>query len=480
MHKLGRITVLAAAMFAAGCRTDSGTQSQTAQTADSKKSTAVSQTMVTSTGVVTDSLSGETAIADNFNTASGVEATWYGPTGRGGIAPASADPVGAFRMFCGSGQLLKDDPLVYPGQPGVSHLHQFFGNAATDANSNYTSLRSSGGTTCGQSSTPINRSAYWMPAMLDGVGNAVKPDYMNLYYKRNPASDPYCKSPDQGGIGICTDLPNGIRFVFGYNMKTMSGGPSDPNSQDHDAITFQCWDSEDGTVVSPAKGYYHSIPEVVAAGCPVGARLMIVAAAPNCWDGVSLDTADHRSHMAMSNGPMYPGQFFRACPADHPYAIDNVEVQIAFTTDANFIAGKWHLSSDEMMAGTVPGSTWHMDYWEAWSPTVKATWHTNCINLKLSCANGDLGNGTQIVGAGIPPGGWTKHQLVALSSLGSGTTTTTTKTCPDGSVILSTQTCPTTTTSTKTCPDGSVIPSTDTCPTTTTTTKPVRGVGRRK
>jgi hypothetical protein len=184
--------------------------------------------------------------------------------------------------------------------------------------------------------------------------------------------------------------------------------------------------------------------------------------------------------MAMSNGPMYPGQFFRACPADHPYAIDNVEVQIAFTTDANFIAGKWHLSSDEMMAGTVPGSTWHMDYWEAWSPTVKATWHTNCINLKLSCANGDLGNGTQIVGAGIPPGGWTKHQLVALSSLGSGTTTTTTKTCPDGSVILSTQTCPTTTTSTKTCPDGSVIPSTDTCPTTTTTTKPVRGVGRRK
>jgi hypothetical protein len=108
---------------------------------------------------------------------------------------------------------------------------------------------------------------------------------------------------------------------------------------------------------------------------------------------------------------------------------------------------------------------------------VKATWHTNCINLKLSCSSGDLGNGTQIIGAGVPPGGWTKHQLVALSSLGS-TTTPTTQTCADGSVIPTTQTCPapTPTTTTKTCPDGSVILSTQTCPVTTTT----RGKGRKK
>jgi hypothetical protein len=457
---------MVAVIFTAGCRTDSGTQSQVAQT-DSKATAVTAQSVtVTATAVTTTSLSGETAVADNFNTASGIEQTWYGPAGRGGVAPASADPVGAFRMFCSAGQLLKDDPLVYPGQPGVSHLHQFFGNTGADANSNYTSFRTTGGTTCGQSSTPINRSAYWMPAMLDGVGNAVKPDYMNLYYKRNPASDPYCKSPDLGGVGICTDLPNGIRFVFGYNMKTATDGPTDVNSQNHDAITFQCWASEDGTVGNNgASGYYHSIAEVAAAGCPIGARLMIVAAAPNCWDGVNLDTTDHRSHMTWSNGPMYPGQFFRACPADHPYVIDNLEVQIAFTTDANFVAGKWHLSSDEMMPGTVPGATWHMDYWEAWSPTVKATWHATCINQKLSCAGGDLGNGTDIIGASEPNGGWTKHQLVALSSI-PGTTTTTTPP-------------PTTTTSTQTCPDGSVILLTQTCPT-PTSTKPGKAVGRRK
>jgi hypothetical protein len=346
---------------------------------------------------------GEAAITDNFDTAAGIEQTWYGPLGRGGIAPASADPVGAFRLFCGAGQLLKDDPLVYPGQPGVSHLHQFFGNLGANASSNYTSLRTTGDSTCDIGSVPENRSAYWMPAMMDGADGVVKPNWLKVYYKRNPKSDPMCKPPELGGIGNCTDLPNGIRFVFGYNMKTGVGGPNDLSSQDSGAITYQCWATNDGAPGFPGAGYYHNIEEVRAAGCPSGALLMIIAAAPICWDGVNVDSADHRSHMRMADGPMYAGQFFRACPTTHPYLIDSLEVQAAFRTDANFVAGKWHLSSDEMVPNAVPGATWHMDYWEAWSPTVKATWHANCINLKLSGSGGDQCNGTQIIGANGPP-----------------------------------------------------------------------------
>jgi hypothetical protein len=366
---------------------------------------------------------GEATIADNFNTASGIEPTWYGPTGRGGIAPASADPVGAFRMFCHPGQLDWDDSLVYPGQPHASpHLHQNFGNLGADANSTYTSLRTTGGTTCGDPAHPANRSAYWMPAMLTGTGFVVKPDYMNLYYKRNPLSDPMCNDVAViYGIGQCVDLPNGLNFIFGYNMKTMTGGPSDPTSQDHDAITFQCWASFDGTIGNNgANGYYHSMDEVIAAGCPIGARLMIVAAAPICWDGVNLDSADHRSHMAMANGQMHPGQFFRACPKDHPYVVDSLEVQVAFTVDADFIAGRWGLDSDfqmEKMLGKriQRGSTWHMDYREAWSPLVKGIWHTNCINRKLSCAGGDLGNGMQmLLSDHYPDSAYPRHQLVPI------------------------------------------------------------------
>src|SRR5438046_1298283 len=122
-----------------------------------------------SVAVVAASTAGEADIADNFDTNTQLQA-WEE------VPAQEPDPVGAFRFTCNAGQLAKDDPIVYPGQPGKSHLHQFFGNTGTNANSNYNSLRTTGGSTCTRSATESpQRSAYWMPAMLDGAGNAVKP-----------------------------------------------------------------------------------------------------------------------------------------------------------------------------------------------------------------------------------------------------------------------------------------------------------------
>jgi hypothetical protein len=163
MHSIGRFFTIAALLFASGCRID--TNQPPAATAQASAGVATAQAVsVTADGVLTDSLTGETAIADNFDGSTGIERTTY-PSGiGGGTPPVSTDVVGAFRMFCTGGQISRDDPLFYPGQPGASHLHQFFGNTGTNASSNYASLRTSGGTTCGQSSTPFNRSAYWRPA----------------------------------------------------------------------------------------------------------------------------------------------------------------------------------------------------------------------------------------------------------------------------------------------------------------------------
>src|SRR5438309_2006703 len=406
MHSIRRFFLIASVIFATGCRID--TSQPVPATAQATSATAATTAAVsaTSLSVVSNGTTGETAVADNFDGTPGIETNPH-PAG------ISGDVVGAFRVFCTAGQISKDDPLFYPGQPGASHLHQFFGNTGTNASSNYQSLRTSGGTTCGQSSTPFNRSAYWYPAMLDGIGNVLKPDYLNLYYKRNPLNDPMCSLSSVQHLGQCVDLPNGIRFAFGYNMYTGTNGITDPNNSEHWSIRYECWASEDGTVSNgTATGRYWTISDVAAAGCPVGARLMILANSPNCWDGVNLDTADHRSHVAWGTGTYYAGQFFNACPVDHPYMIPDMEVQIAYTVDATL--AKWHVSSDEMVPGAQNGSTFHMDYWEGWSPTIKATWHQYCINGHLTCSSGDLGNGTDMIGAGEPYGGWTKHQLVAV------------------------------------------------------------------
>jgi hypothetical protein len=354
--------------------------------------------------VAAASLAGEVDVGDNFDLA-----PWLEP----GEAPhASPDEVGAFRFTCLAGQISRDDPIVYPGQPGKSHLHQFFGNTGTDANSTYQSLRTTGGSTCTRSTgTSPQRSAYWMPAMLDGAGNVVKPDWINTYYKRYPVSDPMCaKTSDPAVIGQCVEMPNGLRFILGYNMANGKGGPTDSNSLDSWAMGFDCVTSDfNGTSYT---GIKHTIPDILATGkCPINAWLRVYLTFPACWDGKNLDTADHRSHMAFG----LPGN--GGCPSDHPYVIPEIAVQAFFRTDSNFLAGKWHLSSDEMMPGTIAGSTLHMDYWEAWSKPIKDLWEVNCLNRHLSCSDGNVGDGRKIAGMQIDASPVPNHVLVPLSSI---------------------------------------------------------------
>ena len=294
----------------------------------------------------------------------------------GTMAP---DVVGAFRFDCMAGQVKYDDPIVFPNQPGKSHLHQFFGNTLADARSTYQSLRTSGDSTC---MSPVNRSAYWMPAMLDGVGNVVRPDFVSIYYKRLPASSPDCQSRGKA----CIALPRGLRFIFGYNMLN----PSDPASG---GGYFNC----QGPGATP--GHYPTITEAMK-HCPVGAQLGAVISAPDCWDGVNLDTADHRSHMAY---PGYGWWGYLKCDDQHPYVIPGFQLGAWFTVDANFKT--WHLSSDEMMPGTVPGTTFHADWFGAWDDKTMATWTANCIDKLLSCSGGELGDGTQMTQA--YPFSWT-------------------------------------------------------------------------
>ncbi len=321
------------------------------------------------------------AIASNFDVNAELVPAW----GTGAI-PASAVPdnVGAFRFICNASHLAKDDPIVYPGQPGKSHLHQFFGNTAADANSTYASLRTTGNSTC---NSPLNRSAYWMPAMMNGQGQVVKPDYVAIYYKRLPKTNPDCFKIATGG---CVDLPRGLRFVFGTNMLDMTAVKTGGGY-------FNC----QGTGSTP--GHY---PDIVTAAkfCPVGAQLGAVISAPECWDGKNLDSADHRSHVAYTYDPHTDGT--QICPATHPYLIPTFTMGVWYTTDADLdrsgswsaASPTWHLASDVMagMPMMKPGTSFHADWFGAWDDSVMNMWAANCVDKLLNCSGGDLGNGKQL------------------------------------------------------------------------------------
>lgn len=368
-----------------------GTDSMTS--ADSPDATCVaSPKMGTAASGPSDTFAGLAPIASEFDVNSGLQKAW----GSGDIPKSAApDVVGAFRFICGAGQILYDDPIVFPCSPGASHLHQFYGNLGANAFSTFKSLRTSGKSTCANGDNPVNRSAYWTPAMLDGKGNVVQPDYEAVYYKRRPLSDPKCsrKSGDPQAEGDCVPVPNGIQFIFGWD-------PTKSTTAKTGAGHFDC------TGPGAKSGQYPDIP-TAKPNCPVGSQMLAVLDAPSCWDGKYLDVPDHRSHVSY---PDYGSWGYLKCDDAHPYVLPTFHLAIAYTVAPGDDLSLWTLSSDVNAPDKPHGYTLHGDYKEAWDESVKTMWTKGCVDGLLNCSGGDLGNGKQIIGAEQPAYGWTNPQ----------------------------------------------------------------------
>jgi len=328
-------------------------------------------------------------IASNFDISTTLKRSW----GSGDIAAENShDVIGAFRFICGAGQLRYDDPIVYPGQPGRSHLHQFYGNTSANANSTFASLRASGDSTCNNmgNGTAANRSAYWIPAMLDGKGHVVQPDYVQVYYKREPTGPGTpCDPQNPRNHGICVGIPNGLKFIFGFDML---GG--DPRTQ---AGNYKC-------TGAGAKPVTVRNLEEVKNYCTVGSHLVATIHTPKCWDGKNLDSPNHRSHLSDVRRNRNTGII--KCPKTHPYYMPQFTLGVFYRVGEGDDVGLWQLSSDHMYPNMPKGSTLHADYFEAWDNGVKDMWIENCIGRKLNCSGGDLGNGQQLKGAAKPKYGW--------------------------------------------------------------------------
>ena len=314
-------------------------------------------------------------IPSNFDKSPWIVPAWG--TGNPPSPQPAGEVVGAFRFICQASHHSFNDPIVYPGQQNASHLHTFFGNTAADHNSTFEKLRQFGDSTC--QGGPLNRSAYWYPSLLDGRGNVINPDNIAIYYKAIPGT---------------RKIPHGLKFIFGWDKLN----PDAPDKK----FYWNC----DGA--GATQSHSASIPDRLKLGCPVGARLGVVAHSPDCWDGKNLDSPDHRSHMAYSTG--WSKQI---CPASHPVRLPEFTLGAWFKIAEGDDPGKWFLSSD---MGATPGSTFHTDWFGAWDDEILTTWHSNCIDKKLNCSGMVLGNGQQ---GKAPPGfSFTANpRLVAMPTL---------------------------------------------------------------
>lgn len=300
-------------------------------------------------------------VADGLNTSSFLTNISLASSG----AP---DVVGAFRFLCAPSHISYDDPIVHPSKPGANaHLHIFFGNTETDANSTYQSLRTSGDSTC---RNMLNRSAYWQPAMLgkntSGQDVVIVEDYTNFYYKARPAGDPNAE-------GRQIAIPRGLQFVF--------GGMGQP-------AQFKCITADGNGNVTD---WLPTLRDALSL-CAVGQKIDVKQTTPECWDGKNLDSPDHRSHMMFLMRDKATGKQF--CPSSHPYLMPRLTFQRIFTIRADDVTTTWRLSSD--MPGDAPGSMAHADYMMAWNDEVHERWMAACINKLLTCADGNLGDGAKM------------------------------------------------------------------------------------
>ena len=265
------------------------------------------------------------------------------------------DTIGAFREPCAFSHMAYDDPIVYPGRPGVSHLHTFFGNTGANAHSTAASIAGSGNSTCAGGT--LNRTAYWVPSMIDTAdGRPIAPTNSLIYYKT-------------GYLGVkpvdVKAIPNGLRLIAGNSAST---GPQ--------AMTgFACVGNGDNN-------RYDTIP-----ACPAGSDVVQSIAFPQCWDGVNLDSPDHKSHMAYAWG---------GCPSTHPVALPEIAFQIHYKVTAESPPTRWRLSSDNYDTSKPGGYSSHADWFMGWNEAIMQTFTRSCLNASADCHAYLIGDGRMV------------------------------------------------------------------------------------
>lgn len=265
----------------------------------------------------------------------GSTALAVGMPGKGHMAVTRADLQGVnFVENCAFSHRLPDDPIVFPGQPGLSHNHTFVGNETTNAFSTFGSLVSAT-TSCRRAD---DTAAYWVPTLYQGT-TPVLPLGATIYYRRST-------------LQKVRPFPNGLRMIAGNSA---ASGPQDLK------VTY--WNCGIEGAVRPSS----TVPT-----CPAGRRTMLRLHVrfPSCWDGRSLDSTDHKSHMA------YPTA--GRCPSTHPVAVPAIELIYRYPTQGG---SDFSLASGGQL-------TAHADFFNAWNPGALRHLVDGCLNALVHCGQG--------------------------------------------------------------------------------------------
>jgi hypothetical protein len=221
-----------------------------------------------------------------------------------------------FVVNCPFSHRNNDDPIVFPGEPGRSHDHTYLGNTSVDARSTPASLRG-GETTCNVKS---DAAGYWLPTLYAGQSPIV-PFLALAYYVRRTS-------------GYLRPFPADLRMV--------AGEATAKRAQSRTVVSWSCGG------IGGARRF------AVPPRCSRNQPLRYIVEFPNCWNGKSADSPNHKSHMAYSRRGR--------CPASHPVEVPKLVLVVFYE---GVPAGA------QLSSGKFGG---HADFMNGWDPNVLAAY----------------------------------------------------------------------------------------------------------
>lgn len=218
---------------------------------------------------------------------------------------------------------VRTDPIINPD--GLSaHVHSFFGATRAAPSTTYADLRSSTGNT---GNVKENKSLYWHPTI----------------YKFNKETKTY-SIQETSLFSTYYIWETGSAKAFPDGFKMVGGGEPDLENMMQYAECVNPGNCPDGD----CERWNDFFPATTCDELEMSMRM------PSCWDGVNLDSPDHRSHVVYPEGSEPDG----ACPPSHPVQLPQIRV---FTRLEPYTGGI-HLFSD----GT---GYFHADYFSGWEET---------------------------------------------------------------------------------------------------------------
>jgi Domain of unknown function (DUF1996) len=213
--------------------------------------------------------------------------------------------TGTWRIDCGrnlQGIHNSDNVVADPGiVNGAHHFHDYVGNVSTNALSTDQSLAAAA-TTCPDD----DKSTYYWPVLREpgpddaadldnsadhNMGRIIVPDSVLLEYRGSPVSS-------------VVPMPEFLRASTGNPHGFSQGGVNSEHVQ------WTCSGARDRI----ARQYPR---------CPSGQQVVRIFDFPNCWNGRTTDSPNHRAHLQFADAA-------GACPSD-TFPVPQLRMEIAYT-----------------------------------------------------------------------------------------------------------------------------------------------------